>query len=438
MSGSHIFTRGAMHLHEMVRGEGVYLWSKEGKRFIDGSAGPICVNIGHGVKEVADAVHAQMKQVSYVHSSHFITTSVSDCAKKIAEFAPENLNHVYFCSGGSLATEAAAKMARQYYLQVGEPKRSKIIARWQSYHGNTLGALSMSGNIGRRRRYVPMLLDVPHIPPAYCYRCWYGKTCDTCDLECARALDNQIRAEGPEYVAAFIAEPYVGATLGALPAAPGYFQLIREICDEHDVLFISDEVMTGFGRTGKKWGLNHWDTVPDIIATAKGLSGGYLPLGATIASDKVFEGFGEPFAHGHTYGSHPVACAAGVAVLDYMNRHNLVENSRVNGEYMHKKLESFYDHSSVGDIRGNGLFSGIEFVKDKETKEPYAPEIGFNRRIVDKCFDNGLLVYPGPGTIDGVRGDHIIVAPPLVASKGEVDEIIKLLDKSLTEVEKET
>jgi adenosylmethionine-8-amino-7-oxononanoate aminotransferase len=256
-------------------------------------------------------------------------------------------------------------------------------------------------------------------------------------LECARALDTQIRAEGPEYVATFIAEPFVGATLGALPAARGYFQLIREICDEHGVLFISDEVMTGFGRTGKKWGLDHWNTVPDIIATAKGLSGGYMPLGATIASDKVFEGFSEPFAHGHTYGSHPVACAAGVAVLDYMNKHNLVERSRVNGEYLHKKLESYYDHPSVGDIRGSGLFAGIEFVKDTETKEPFAPEIGFNRRVVDKCFDNGLLLYPGPGTIDGVRGDHLIVAPPLVVSKEEVDEILEILDQSLTEVEKE-
>lgn len=438
MSRSHIFSRGAAKLHEMVRGEGVYLWSKEGERFLDGSAGPICVNIGHGVKEVADAVYAQMKQVSYVHSSHLSTTSVIDCARKVAEFAPSNFNQVFFCSGGSLATEAAAKMARQYFLQTGEPKRFKIIARWQSYHGNTLGALSMSGNIGRRRRYVPMLLDVPHIPPAYCYRCPYSKTRDNCDLDCARALETQIRSDGPEYVAAFIAEPYVGATLGALPAAPGYFQLIREICDEHGVLFIVDEVMTGFGRTGKKWGLDHWDTLPDIIATAKGMSGGYLPLGATIASDKVFEGFAEPFAHGHTYGSHPVACAAGVAVLDYMNKHNLIEKSRVNGEYLHKKLESFYDHPSVGDIRGSGLFSGIEFVKDKETKEPFASETRFNARVVSKCFDNGLLVYPGTGTIDGVRGDHIIVAPPLVASKGEVDEIIELLDKSLTEVEKES
>jgi adenosylmethionine-8-amino-7-oxononanoate aminotransferase len=424
-----------MHLHEMIKGEGIYLWSREGKRFIDGSAGPICVNIGHGVEEVTEAVQRQMKEVSYVHSSHFITKSVRDCAEKLASLAPDTLNHVFFSCGGSEAVESAAKMARQYHLLSGEPKRSKIIARWQSYHGNTLGALSISGNIARRKRYVPMLIDFPHIPPAYCYRCWYGKTCDSCDLECARALDMQIKANGPEYISAFIAEPFVGATLGSLPAAPGYFQLIREICDEHGVLFISDEVMTGLGRTGKTWGIDHWGTTPDIIATAKGLAGGYLPLGATIASDKVYDGFKEPFAHGHTYGSHPVVCAAGFAVLEYMEKHNLVERSRVNGEYLHKKLESLYEHPSVGDIRGMGLFAGIEFVQDKETKEPFDPKIRYNGRVVDQCFENGLLVYPGSGTVDGVKGDHIQVAPPLVVSKEEIDEILELLDKSIGEVE---
>jgi adenosylmethionine-8-amino-7-oxononanoate aminotransferase len=424
-----------MHLHEMIKGEGIYLWSREGKRFIDGSAGPICVNIGHGVEEVTEAVQRQMKEVSYVHSSHFITKSVRDCAEKLASLAPDTLNHVFFSCGGSEAVESAAKMARQYHLLSGEPKRSKIIARWQSYHGNTLGALSISGNIARRKRYVPMLIDFPHIPPAYCYRCWYGKTCDSCDLECARALDMQIKANGPEYISAFIAEPFVGATLGSLPAAPGYFQLIREICDEHGVLFISDEVMTGLGRTGKTWGIDHWGTTPDIIVTAKGLAGGYLPLGATIASDKVYDGFKEPFAHGHTYGSHPVVCAAGFAVLEYMEKHNLVERSRVNGEYLHKKLESLYEHPSVGDIRGMGLFAGIEFVQDKETKEPFDPKIRYNGRVVDQCFENGLLVYPGSGTVDGVKGDHIQVAPPLVVSKEEIDEILELLDKSIGEVE---
>jgi adenosylmethionine-8-amino-7-oxononanoate aminotransferase len=437
MSGSHVFSRGADQLHEMVKGEGIYLWDREGRRYIDGSSGPICVNIGHGVKEVADAVKRQMDEVSYVHSSHFITRSVKECADRLAAFAPEGIGHVFFCSGGSEATEAAAKMARQYFLLTNEPKRYKVVARWQSYHGNTLGSLSMSGNIARRRRYVPMLIDFPHIPPAYCYRCPFGKTRDTCDLDCARALDTEIKAQGPEHVSAFIAEPVVGATLGTVPAAEGYFQLIREICDEHGVLFISDEVMTGLGRTGKKWGLDHWGVKPDIIATAKGLAGGYLPLGATIASDEVYDAFEEPFAHGHTYGSHPVVCAAGAAVLEYTVKHRLVERSAENGKYLHRKLADLYDHPSVGNIRGMGVFAGIEFVKNKETKEPFDPKLRYNDRIVDRCFENGLLVYPGSGAVDGVRGDHIQVAPPLVVDKGQIDEIVALLDRSIGEVEKE-
>jgi len=438
MSSNHVFSRGAEHLYEMVRGEGIYLWDRDGHRYIDGSAGPICVNIGHGVKEVADAVKRQMDEVSYVHSSHFITRSVKDCADRLAAFAPEGLGHVFFCSGGSEATEAAAKMARQYFLLTNEPRRYKVVARWQSYHGNTLGSLSMSGNIARRRRYVPMLIDFPHIPPAYCYRCPYGKTGDTCDLDCANALDTEIRAQGPEHVSAFIAEPVVGATLGTVPAPEGYFQIIRETCDRHGVLLISDEVMTGLGRTGKKWGLDHWGVKPDIIATAKGLAGGYMPLGATMASERVYEAFGEPFAHGHTYGSHPVACAAGAAVLEYTVKHRLVERSAENGKYLHRKLADLYDHPTVGNIRGMGVFAGIEFVKDKETKEPFDPELGYNGRVVDRCFLNGLLVYPGSGTVDGVKGDHIQVAPPLVVDREQIDEIAELLDRSIGEVEKET
>jgi adenosylmethionine-8-amino-7-oxononanoate aminotransferase len=329
-------------------------------------------------------------------------------------------------------------MARQYHLLNGEPKRSKVIARWQSYHGNTLGALSISGNIARRSLYVPMLLDFPHIPPAYCYRCWFGKTFDSCDLECARALDTQIKASGPEYISAFIAEPVVGATLGTVPAAPGYFQLIREICDEHEILFIADEVMTGLGRTGKKWGLDHWDTIPDIIATAKGLASGYLPLGAVIASNQVFEIFDQPFRHGHTYGSHPVACAAGAAVIEYVVKHDLTKRSAELGEYFHNELKTLYSHPTVGDIRGMGIFSGIEFVKDRETKEPFPPELKYYNRIVEQCYHNGLLVYPGLGTIDGIKGDHIQVAPPLIIERNQIDVLIELLDKSITEVEKAT
>jgi len=436
-SKSHLFSRGGGKLLTLARGEGIYVWDMDGKRYIDGSAGPVCIGIGHGVKEIADAVARQMEKISFAHSFHFTTESVLECADKVAGFAPHGLKHVFFTSGGSEATEAAAKMARQYFHEKGEPSRWKVVARWQSYHGNTLGALSMSGHIGRRRRYVPMLIDFPHIPPAYCYRCWFGKTRERCDLDCAWALDREIRANSPEHIAAFIAEPVVGATLGTVPAPEGYFQVIREICDDHGVLFIADEVMTGFGRTGRNFGIEHWKVEPDIIATAKGMSSGYIPLGGVIASDRVFEGFSGPFVHGHTYGSHPVACAVGVAVLDYIEKHGLVERSATLGRYLLEQLEDLRDHPSVGDVRGLGLFAGIEFVKDKESKEPFPPDVGFAQRVLERCFGNGLLVYPGTGSVDGVRGDHIQVAPPFVVTKPQIDEIVTLLDRSIGEAERE-
>ena len=434
---SYLFSRASGGLLPLVKGEGVYVWDSDGNRYIDGSAGPICVNIGHGVKEVAEAVADQMEKISFAHSSHFTTESVLVCAEKLARFAPPGLNKVYFCSGGSEATEAAAKLARQYHLQRGDVSRYKVVARWQSYHGNTLGALSMSGNIARRRRYAPMLLDFPHIPPAYCYRCPFGTTREACSLECAWALDAEIKVNGPQYVSAFIAEPVVGATLGTCPAPEGYFQVIREICDEHGVLFIADEVMTGLGRTGKNWGIQHWGVEPDLIATAKGLSGGYIPLGACIVGDQVAEAFNEPFAHGHTYGSHPVACAVGAAVLDYVVKHNLVQRSAELGAYLHERLLELCEHPTVGDVRGMGIFAGIEFVEEKGSKKPFPAEVGFSRRVLDRCIGNGLLVYPGVATVDGFLGDHIQVAPPLVVTREEIDEIVTLLDRSIGEAEGE-
>jgi adenosylmethionine-8-amino-7-oxononanoate aminotransferase len=434
---ANIFSRSRGGLLQLSRGEGVYVWDTDGKRYIDGSSGPICVTIGHGVREVEEAVARQMAKISFAHSSHFTSDSVLECAKRLAGFAPPGLDRVYFCSGGSEANEAAAKLARQYNLERGEPTKYKVIARWQSYHGNTLGALSMSGNIARRRRYAPMLLDFPHIPPAYCYRCPFNKTRDSCDLDCAWALDRGIKAAGPKYVSAFIAEPVVGATLGTVPAPEGYFQVIREICDRHDVLMIVDEVMTGLGRTGKNFGIDHWGVKPDLIATAKGLASGYLPLGAVIVSDRVSKAFKEPFAHGHTYGSHPVTCAAGAAVLEYMERHNLVESSAKMGEYLLAELETLREHPTVGDVRGLGLFAGAEFVKDKASKEPFPAEVDFGRRVSEQCLGNGLLVYPGNATVDGFQGDHIQVAPPLVVTQEQIDEIVHILDRSIGEVEKE-
>lgn len=432
----YILSRRGEELPNIIRGKGIYVWDKKGRRYIDGSSGPVCVNIGHGIKEITDAVKEQMEKISYVQNPYFVTESVRNCAEKLVNFTPNGLENVFFCSGGSEATEASIKMSRQYHIENGEPTRYKVIARWQSYHGNTLGALSISGNIARRSKYVPLLIDFPHIPPAYCYRCWYGKEFGECDLNCARELELMIKATGPQYVSAFIAEPIVGATLGTVPAPEGYFQIIKEICEEYGILLIADEVQTGLGRTGKNWGLDHWDVTPDILCTAKGLASGYLPLGATIASNKVYDSFAEPFAHGHTYGSHPVACAAGAACIEYTEKHGLVDRSKRLGSYFHKELKKLYKYQTVGDIRGIGIFSGIEFVQNRNTKKSFDPETKYYQHIVEACFTNGLIVYPGIGTIDGFYGDHIQVAPPLVVTREQIDNIIKILGKSISEVEK--
>jgi len=432
----NLFSRAAGETPTLVKGEGVYIWDSDGKKYLDGSGGPLCVNIGYGVNEVNTSIKRQMDAVSFAYSGFFVADAVKELSEKLAAFSPGTLKHNFFCNGGSEATEAAAKMARQYHLENGDKTRYKVIARWQSYHGNTLGALSMSGHIGRRRRFAPMLIDYPHIPPAYCYRCPYNKTPDRCDLECARALDTMIRATGPEYCSAFIAEPVVGATLGTVPAPKGYFQLIREICTQHGVLFIADEVMTGCGRTGKNWGIEHWGVEPDIMTAAKGISSGYLPLGAVIASNRVYEAFKGPFAHGHTYGNHALCCAAGSACLDYIQKHKLVEKSAKNGKYLMKRLKELHDHPTVGDIRGLGLFAGVEFVKDKKTKEPLDPKLGFNQRVFKECWNRGLIVYPGAGTIDGTRGDHVQIGPPLCAKREEIDELVALFGQGLNAAEK--
>lgn len=434
-SETKLFSRGLAPLLRLVRSEGVYLWDGAGKRYIDGSSGPICVNLGYHIEEIWKAALKQLEVLPFAHSFHYYVDVVVKCAERLADFTPQNLTRVFFCSGGSEATEAAAKMARQYHVERGEGSKYKVVARWQSYHGNTLGALSMSGNIRRRKLYEPMLLDFPHIPPAYCYRCWFGKTLDSCDLDCARFLETTIKAVGSEYVSSFIAEPVVGATLGTAPAPEEYFKVIREICDRYNVLFIADEVMTGFGRTGRRFALEHYGVEPDIMALAKGLSSGYIPLGATIASEKVFEAFKHPFFHGHTYSGHPVACAAGLAVIEYIERHKLVERSAVMGRYMLKSLQDLYDLEIVGDVRGLGLFAGIEFVADKRSKDPFTPKKKVHLRVYEACLRNGLLIYPGFGTVDGVRGDHIQVAPPLVVTRSQIDEIVDILLQSIGEVE---
>ncbi len=437
----NVFYRNSKKFYPTVdRGEGIYIFDTEGKKYIDGSGGAAVVGIGHGVKEIAEAMVRQAEKISFSHGSQFTSQPTLDLAAQLVRLAPAGLNKIYFLSGGSEAIETSVKMARQYQVERGKPGKYKVISRWTSYHGNTLGALALSGHTGRRRYYLPLIQHTPHIQPAYCYRCPFGFEPGKCALECALDLDKTILYEGPDSVSAFIAEPIVGATAGVLVPPDGYFQKIREICDRHDVLFISDEVMTGMGRTGENFGIDNWKVKPDMIVAGKGLSSGYTPVAAVIVRDEIHRAIQEgsgAFVHGHTYSQNPLSCAIAVAVIEYLLKHDLISRSAKMGEYFLRTLQSLYRHDFVGDIRGKGLFAGIELVKNKETKEPYDPQLRLNARIANLAFEKGLVTYPGGGGADGIKGDHLLFAPPFIITEEQIDQLVAILDQMFTEVAKD-
>ena len=424
----------------LVRGEGVYLYDSDGNRYLDGSGGSAAVtSIGHGVAEVADAIAEQARTLAYAPTHAFTTEPIERCARIIVEsFAPPGFGKVWFVSGGSEATENAVKMALQVQRDRGKGSKQIVVGRWQSFHGATLASLGYGGNAGRRAPYGAALPHAEHIVPCFPYRCRASSACPACDLSCADQLDYVIRQLGPENVAAFIAEPVVGATLGAVAATDGYFARIREICDRHGVLLIADEVMTGFGRTGRNFGIDHWGVVPDLIACAKGISGGYAPLGAVIAKPELVEEVRTrrgSFVIGHTASGNPLACAAGAAVLTYIRDHRLVENAAETGGYLLDRLRTMQErHPMIGDVRGVGLLIGLELVRNRETKEPFPTEWRVARRIGRATLERGLVSYPGSGTVDGMRGDHLLYAPPLTISRAEADELVEILDASLSAV----
>ena len=420
-----------------VKGEGIYLYDQNGKKYIDGSGGPVCVNIGHGIKEIAEAARDQAQKVAYVHGTQFTTIAVEEYAKELAKVLPQGIDKIYFLSGGSEATEAALKLARQYQLELGNQQRYKVVGRWYSYHGNTMGALSMCGRPSARKLYLPLLSNFSHIPPPYCYRCPFGKTYPQCNIECARILERVIELEGPETISAFIAEPVVGATIGAVVPPKEYYPIIRDICNKFNILFIADEVMSGFGRTGKWFSINHWNVIPDIITIGKGISSGYIPLAAMATKkeivDVIKKGSGN-FVHGHTFSHHPVSCAVGLAVLRYLKKHNLVEQSAKRGKYLFQRLNELREFPFVGDVRGKGLMTAIEFVKDKENKVPFPRAFHFTEKILEESFEKGLILYPSKGFVDGVNGDAVMIAPPFVIEEKEIDEIVNILRAVFTEV----
>ncbi|WP_380057405.1 aspartate aminotransferase family protein [Falsihalocynthiibacter sp. SS001] len=430
---SHVFPRHTKSNNPTIaRGEGVYLYDTEGRQYLDGSGGAAVSCLGHGDAQVTAAIKSQLDEIAYAHTSFFTSEPAEQLADKLIEHAPDGIDRVYLVSGGSEAVEAALKLARQYYVEIGQPERRHVIARKQSYHGNTLGALATGGNEWRRAQFSPLLVQTSHISACYEYR---GRQESESVYEYGQRVANELEQEiqrlGGESVLAFVAEPVVGATAGAVTAVEGYFKRIREICDQYGVLLILDEVMCGMGRTGTLFACEHDAVRPDIITIAKGLGAGYQPIGAMLCTDKIYaaievgSGF---FQHGHTYIGHPTASAAALAVLTKLTEGGLVERSRLMGDRLQSALEdAFGQHPHIGDIRGRGLFRGLEIVKDRETKEPFAPEEAKNKLLKKAAFEAGLLCYPMGGTIDGVRGDHILLAPPFILEDSHIDEIISKL-----------
>jgi adenosylmethionine-8-amino-7-oxononanoate aminotransferase len=430
---THILHRAANAVMPVaVRGSGIELFDRNGDSYLDASGGAAVSCLGHGHPDVLAALHKQLDTIAYAHTGFFTTDVAERLADRLVEDAPPGLDHVYLVSGGSEAVEAALKMARQYFVEKGEPQRRHIIARHQSYHGNTLGALAAGGNEWRRAQFRPLLVETHHIDPCYAYRLQdAGESEAAYAARAAQALEDKILELGSDQVMAFVAETVVGATLGAVPPVADYFKLIRGICNRYGVLLILDEVMCGMGRTGTLHACEQDGIAPDLMTIAKGLGGGYQPVGAVLLGKKIFDAFSQGsgfFQHGHTYMGHPMAAAAGLAVQDVIRRDGLLANVVAMGGHLQRRLEErFANHHHVGDIRGRGLFRGVELVADRDSKEPFAPQLKLNALIKREAMARGLIVYPMGGTIDGVRGDHVLLAPPFIVNEGQVDVIVERL-----------
>ena len=413
----------------LTRGEGVYLYDNRGRQYLDGAAGIAVVAVGYGRRRIADAMARQALKLPYVASNLFANAPAAELAHRIAAILPGENSAVHFTSGGSEAVEVAFKICRQFFYDAGQTEKRIVIARETSYHGATLGALSATGYAGRRKKFLPLLQDWPHIPAAYCYRCPFDLTYPRCDLACARALEQAIIDVGPRNVMAFIAEPVVGAAGAALVPPPEYWPMVRETCTRHGVLLIADEVLTGFGRTGKPFAVEHWNVAPDLITMAKGISSGYAPLGAVGVSRSIRDGFTSrhmPFDHIFTYAANPVSAAAASAALAIWEEENLSANAAETGAYLLHCLETLKKHEIVGDVRGLGMLAGIEFVRDRKTRTPFDPELGVAGRIAATALQNGLITYPG--------GDILSLFPPLTFTRRHVDELVSKLDDALSKV----
>ncbi|MFK3796337.1 MULTISPECIES: aspartate aminotransferase family protein [unclassified Pseudomonas] len=430
---SHVLHRSFNHTYPTaVAGDGPYLIDSTGKRYLDASGGAAVSCLGHSDPQVIEAVRQQIGQLAYAHSSFFTTEVMEELADFLVARAPAGLESVYFVSGGSEAVETALKLARQYFVEIGQPARKHVIARRQSYHGNTLGALAAGGNEWRRRQFEPLLINVSHVSPSYAYRDQQpGETVEHYAQRLGDELEAEIQRLGPDNVMAFIAEPVVGATLGAVPGVAGYFKRVREVCDRHGVLLILDEVMCGMGRTGSLFAAEQEGITADLITIAKGLGAGYQPIGATMVSGKIRDAIANGsgfFQHGHTYIGHATACAAALAVQKAIEQRGLLRQVVTLGETLRTRLsERFSEHPHVGDVRGRGLFRGIELVADRGSKAPFDSALKLHAQVKKAAMSQGLMCYPMGGTLDGQRGDHILLAPPFIIDSGHIDEIVDKL-----------
>ena len=443
----HVFYRHTRQSYPLaVRGEGVHIIDRDGKRYLDACGGAAVSCLGHNHPAVVQAIKDQLDELAYAHTAFFTNAPSEALAEHLIARAPAGLERVYFVSGGSEANETAMKLARQYFVEIGEPQRTRFIARWQSYHGNTLGALAASGNRARRGMFQPLLIDVAHIPPCFAFR---EKPPQESDEDYGRRVAEELETEilrlGPDTVIGFMAETVVGATAGAVPPVPGYFKRIREICDKYGVLLMLDEVMSGMGRTGTLYACEEDGVAPDLLTCAKGLGAGYQAIGACLVSGRIYDAISSGtgfFQHGFTYIGHPTSCAAGLAVQQTIEREDLLANVRAKGASLRERLgERFGNHPHVGDIRGRGLFIGLELVADRTTLEPFAPAARLHARIKAQAMARGLMCYPAGGTLDGARGDHVLLAPPFIIEDEHVERIAEVLgeavDAAVAEVQAE-
>lgn len=434
---THIIHRQANRSYPAAAsGQGIYIRDESGKDYIDASGGAAVSCLGHGHPDVLAAMHTQIDRLAYAHTSFFTTRAAEELAGNLIAHAPKGMVHAYFTSSGSESIEAALKIARQYFVERGEPQRRYFISRKQSYHGITAGALSVGGRDAQRQAFAPLLIETHHVSPVFEYReKMQGETAEAYGERLAQELEAKIAELGGSNVIAFVAETVSGATLGAAPAVPGYFKRVREICDRHGILLILDEVMCGMGRTGTLYACEQEGIAPDIVAIAKGLGAGYVPIGAILVQERVYRALAEgsgAFKHSQTYTGHPLACATALAVQRVIHRDDLLANVRKQGAHLSRRLqERFGNHPFVGDVRGRGLFQAVELVVDRSTKEPFDPARKLHARIKQEAMARGLMVYPMGGTIDGARGDHVLLAPPFIVQHADVDAIVERLGDAI-------